>query len=111
MQKEKINVLQVNPDDLKRIEATLSEKDKTRFLTRVINWFPNVATTARKFFDSPYGVPVFMPDYARASYAVKMIRKAKKNTDKNYNRHGAYLSDITSANPIWMQLQKRIKNK
>lgn len=111
MQKEKSDVLSVNLEELNRLEARLSTEDKTRFLTKVFNWFPNMASTARKFFDSPYGATMIMPDYARASYAVKMLRKTKKNSNKNYSRHGAYLSDITSANPIWMQLQRSIKNK
>lgn len=110
MQKEQIDV-SVNLDELNCLEAKLSTKDKTKFLTKVFNWFPNMAITARRFLDSPYGVPVFMPDYARASYAVKMLQKSKKVANKNYHRHGVYLSDITSANPIWMQLQRRIKNK
>ncbi len=111
MQKEKADVLSVNLEELNRLEANLSADDKTRFITKVFNWFPNMTTTARKFFDSPYGVPVFMPDYARASYAVKMLQKSKKIANKNYRRHGVYLSDIAEANPIWMQLQRRIKNK
>lgn len=100
----------VSLDELNELEARLSTQEKRSFVSRFLDFVPNIATTARKFFDSPYGLPSFMPDYARASYAVKMIQKSKEVASNKTRRHGADLSHIMEANPIWMQLQKNIKN-
>ena len=107
MLKEKTDIT-VSLEDLNNLEQELSRQEKTKFLSKVFEVVPNIATAARKFFDSPYVLPSFMPDYARASYAVKMIQKSKEVASNKVRRHGADLSHIMEANPIWMQLQKNM---
>ena len=109
MLKEKTGI-SVSLDELNELESQLSKQDKTSFVSKVFDFIPNIATVARKFFDSPYGLPAFMPDYARASYAVKMIQKSNEVSSSQTRRHGTDMSHIMDANPIWMQLQKNLKD-